>query len=235
MRLRCRALLLDAGGVIVLPDRELVATALTEAGVVIEPAAVPAAHYRAVRRMDHDRHARARPDPYLRALCDALGVHERDQPAAVRALSVLADRRTSGVVLWREPAPGAAEAMVGFARAGIALLVVTNSDGHAAENLRDAGICQTGPGRGARVDEVIDSALVGSAKPDPAIFREAMRRAGIGPASAAHVGDMLSADVDGALAAGITPIHLDPSRSCRSPDHRHASSLAGVWRHVTAA
>jgi putative hydrolase of the HAD superfamily len=110
--------------------------------------------------------------------------------------------------------------------------VVTNSDGHAAENLRDAEICQTGAGAGVEVTGVIDSGLVGSAKPHRGIFRAATESAQVEAASVVHVGDMLSTDVAGALASGIVPIHLDPNRRCRARNHRHVRSLTGIWRHV---
>jgi putative hydrolase of the HAD superfamily len=229
--------LLDAGGVIVLPHRGLVREALARAGVEIEAAAVPRAHYRAVRLLDRDPNARARPDAYIHALCAALEVPTGRVPDAVRALSKLADRDRSGVVLWSEPAPHAMRTIAALRRAGTQVLIVTNSDGHAAENLREAGICRTGEGGGpgAVVSAVIDSGLVGSAKPDAAIFRAALRRARTGPESAVHVGDMLSADVAGARGAGITPVHLDPDRRCRAADHRHVRSLHGIWRHVEPA
>jgi putative hydrolase of the HAD superfamily len=112
--------------------------------------------------------------------------------------------------------------------------VVSNSDGHAAENLRDAGICQVGPGAGARVAGVIDSRRLGAEKPDPAIFRAGLAAVRVGPEDAVHVGDMISTDVLGAQAAGIFAIHLDPFRRCRSADHVHVRSLRGIWRHVGA-
>jgi FMN phosphatase YigB (HAD superfamily) len=118
-------------------------------------------------------------------------------------------------------------------RSGIALFVVTNSDGHAAENLRDIGLCQTGAGAGVPVSNVVDSALVGCAKPDREIFQTTLRRAQLEPDSVVHVGDTLRFDVAGAHAAGITPIHLDPYRTCRGSDHRHVRSLRGIWRHVS--
>ncbi len=231
-RVRCGAVLLDAGGVIVLPHRELVARALARVGVGIDPAAVPRAHYRAVRQLDTDESARALPDAYLQALCSWLAVPAPDRAPAVRALSELEDRRSSGQILWSEPAPHALHVMRALERVGIAVLVVTNSDGHAAENLRDAGICQIGPGTAVGVLGVIDSEVVGSAKPDPRIFAAALEPVGVGPASAVHVGDSLLADVAGASAAGIAAIHLDPSRACRAQEHRHVRSLAGIWRHV---
>jgi len=224
--------LLDAGGVIVLPDRDLVADALARAAIEIDRASVPRAHYRAVRRLDTRPDLWGRSDPYLRAFCDLLGIGEARLADAVGALSELGDRARSGEILWSEQTPNALPTIVALGRAGIRVVVVTNSDGRACENLRDAGICQAGAGRGADVTEVIDSGVVGSAKPDPGIFRAALECAAVSPAAVVHVGDTVCADVVGAHAAGITPIHLDPSRACRAADHRHVRSLAGIWRHV---
>jgi putative hydrolase of the HAD superfamily len=185
-----------------------------------------------VRRLDTRAGAWTAPDAYGRAFCDALGVGEARLPDALRALSELAERSRSGVILWSEPAPNALRTIVALARAQIPVVVVTNSDGHARENLRDAAICQTSTGPGAAVSDVIDSGVVGSAKPDAEIFRVALRRAEVPPDRVVHVGDTVGADVVGARAAGITPIHLDPNRACRAADHRHMRSLAGLWRHV---
>ncbi|MBV8989181.1 MAG: HAD family hydrolase [Solirubrobacterales bacterium] len=232
MRTRCQAVFLDAAGVIVLPDRDLVAGALAAVGVDVDPSSVARAHYLAVRQLDHEPQMREAPEPYFRALCSTLEVPDERRSFAIQALAHLGDRRLSGRILWSEPAPGASRAMAALERAGIAVVIVTNSDGHAAENLRDAGICQTGAGPGVSVTEVVDSALVGAAKPDPAIFRFALRRAAAKPGSVVHVGDMLSADIEGAQAAGIPPLHLDPTRACRARGHRHLRSLNGIWRHV---
>jgi len=234
-RIRCSAVFLDAGGVIVLPRRDLVAGALARVGVEIDRSLVPGAHYRAVRRLDSGLDAWGPPDPYGRAFCDALGVGEAHLPHALRALSELAERSRCGEILWSEQTPNALPTIVALRRAGVHVLVVTNSDGHARENLRDAAICQAGVGPGAVVSDVIDSGVVGSAKPDPAIFQVALGRAGVPADRVVHVGDTVRADVVGARAAGITPIHLDPNRACRAADHRHVRSLAGIWRHVTPA
>ena len=232
IRIRCDAVFLDAGGVIVLPDHGLVAAALAGVGVEIDASSVGAAHYRAIRRLDRDPQLRGAADAYLLALCSALGVLDQRLPPAAHVLSQLAQRDRSGEILWSQPAPNALRTIAALQRAGIKVLVVTNSDGHAAENLRDAGVCQVTPGAGVTVTDVIDSAIVGSAKPNPGIFREALRRAEAKPTSVVHVGDMLSADIDGARRAGINPIHLDPGRACRTRDHRHIRSLNGIWSHV---
>lgn len=219
---------LDGGGTIVLPDRQLVADGLRRLGLRIDPANVPRAHYRAVAAID--REGRLAPnDGYGQSFCAALGVPSSRLTAAVAALSELGDIRRAGRVLWSELTPGAAAVIRELRRAGLAVMVVTNSDGHAAENMRAAGILdQTGLSTAA----VVDSEIVGSMKPDRRIFEVALAAAGVQPGQAVHVGDMLTTDVRGAGAMGITPIHLDPYRRCRSGDHRHVRSFPGLWAHV---
>lgn len=210
-----------------LPHRGLVAGALAEAGVRIDPRAVAPAHYRAARALD-----RGAAGDYLGVLVRALTVPESRRAAAAAALGHLADRRRSGEILWSEPAPGAAETLGALRHAGISVVVVTNSDGHGEENLRDSGICQVGRGRGAEVAAVVDSTRVGHAKPDPAIFAIALAAAGMRPGEVVHVGDMMTTDIAGARAAGIAAIHLAPTRRCRDPAHRHVRSLSGIWNHI---
>ena len=221
---------LDAGGVLVLPHRDLVACALSRVGVRIDPAGVAPAHYRAVRELDAGGRS-----GYLAALVRTLGVPPVRRDDALAALERLADRTRSGEILWSEPVAHALCTIAVARRAGIAVVVVTNSDGHAAENLRDAGICQTAPGAGETVDAIVDSTRVGSDKPDPEIFRVARAAVGVAPDAVVHVGDTLSTDIAGAHAAGIAPIHLDPVRACRARDHRHVTSLRGIWRHLAPA
>jgi HAD superfamily hydrolase (TIGR01549 family) len=54
-------------------------------------------------------------------------------------------------------------------------------------------------------DTTIISSEAGVKKPDPAIFRLALRQTGISPPDAVYIGDT-EADVAGAIAAGIHPI-----------------------------
>lgn len=226
-----RAVFLDGGGTIVVPDRGLVTGALRRAGVRIDPRSVPHAHYETARTID--REGRRGPDDgYGPTFCAALGVPRERLSAAVAALAEAGDRRRSGKVLWSEPTPGAIEAIVGLRRAGLAIVIVTNSDGHAAENLRAAGILDR---VGLSEEAVVDSEIVGSLKPDGRIFEVALAVAGISPAQAVHVGDLISTDVAGARAMGITPIHLDPYRRCRRHEHRHVRSLRGIWAHLRAS
>ena len=224
-RLACRAVFLDAGGVIVLPDRCRLAGALARAGIVIDPDAVPRAHYRAVRALDRAGNPTERPD-YPAALLPQLEIMPGRAAEALAVWERLADRPRTGAVLWREPTPGARRTIDALWRTGIVVVIVTNSDGHAEENLAACGFGGI---------PVIDSTVIGAAKPDPRIFEVALAHAGATPAETVHVGDTLINDVVGARAAGITPIHFDPLRTCRARDHRHITSLPGIWHHVAPA
>ena len=75
---------------------------------------------------------------------------------------------------------------------------------------------------------VIDSGAVGVAKPDPAIFAIALEACGVAPERVVHVGDAVGADVAGALAAGVRPLHLDPYGFCTDDSHPHVPDVATV-------
>jgi putative hydrolase of the HAD superfamily len=66
--------------------------------------------------------------------------------------------------------------------------------------------------RGEWLSAVVTSEEVNAEKPDPAIFREACRRAGVRPGEAAIVGDDWAHDILGGLKAGLSPIYLGPPR-----------------------
>jgi len=60
-------------------------------------------------------------------------------------------------------------------------------------------------------DMVAVSALVGSAKPDPALFLFALENMGVEPDEALHIGDIPDQDGLGAQQAGIFPVIIDRS------------------------
>jgi putative hydrolase of the HAD superfamily len=74
-------------------------------------------------------------------------------------------------------------------------------------------------------DSLLSSEAAGACKPDPAIFGEALRRAGCAPAQALFVGDTLAQDIAGARRAGIRSVliwHRDdkpPPADGVAPDH----------------
>ena len=88
--------------------------------------------------------------------------------------------------------------------------IVSNNDGTAAKQCRDASICQVGPGPFVEVVALVDSGELGIAKPDPRIFTPAIDALDVDPARTLYVGDTVHADVRGATAAGLPVVQLDP-------------------------
>jgi putative hydrolase of the HAD superfamily len=62
------------------------------------------------------------------------------------------------------------------------------------------------------VDALVVSEEVGVSKPDPRIFEVALDRIGVAARDAVMIGDSWSADVAGALAAGIRPVWFNRHR-----------------------
>jgi len=58
-------------------------------------------------------------------------------------------------------------------------------------------------------DEVFVSEEVGSHKPHPAIFRQALQKLGVKADEALFVGDMPENDIEGAMAVGMPAVHVD--------------------------
>jgi HAD superfamily hydrolase (TIGR01549 family) len=85
---------------------------------------------------------------------------------------------------------------------GIVTAIISNND-------RALGpICQE-LGLDGHIEFGLSSWEIGFEKPDPHIFREALRLAKVSAGEALHVGDQYHSDVVGALAVGIMPLLLD--------------------------
>ncbi len=111
--------------------------------------------------------------------------------------------------------PEVPEVLEGLLASGYRLHVVSNWDSTLPALLQKLGL-------DGYFDSIIVSALIGSSKPDPGIFREALGRAGVPPQAALHVGDSYEEDFEGARAAGIHALLLD--RDGLSPDFAGAIS-----------
>lgn len=64
-------------------------------------------------------------------------------------------------------------------------------------------------GLGTAFDPLLCSAELELEKPDPALFRLALARAGVAPERALHAGDRLDLDVEGARAVGLHALLVD--------------------------
>lgn len=220
---RVDAVLLDVGGVLVVPDPALLGPVLAAHGGDGSVAAVIRAHYGAM--CDADDGLAMDWDRYDVRLAERSGVPaDRVTDAAEAVRAAFATRN-----IWDHELPGTGRALTDLVRSGIRVAVVSNSDGTVERMLAGRGICSVDGRSGARVDLILDSAVVGVAKPDPAIFIRALECLGVAARRAVHVGDMRFADVVGAGAAGVTVLHIDPYADCPDPDgHHHVRDLADV-------
>lgn len=212
-----QAVLLDAGGVLLLPNPFVVAAVLRAAGGSLDPELVPRAHYAGVAAMD----ARKTTDwsHYNRVLVRFAAVPQTSIDDAMAGLAQFFSSPVPGT--WNVVPDGVIEQLRDLAATGVAIGVVSNADGLVEATLRRCDI---------PFDVVIDSTVVGYAKPEPEIFALALAQLNVAAGDAVHVGDMASADVDGAFAAGVRPLHLDPFGDCPYPadHHEHVRSLADV-------
>jgi putative hydrolase of the HAD superfamily len=119
--------------------------------------------------------------------------------------------------LWRRPIPGMLELVDDLRAAGLALGVVSNSEGGLAALVEELGWA-------GRFCVIADSGVLGFEKPGREIFAWAAERLGVPLASLAHVGDSAAADVAGALGAGAHAVLFRGDAA----EARHALSALGA-------
>jgi putative hydrolase of the HAD superfamily len=172
----------------------------------------------ATRAMEQVRGAdRDRATVYLETLFTLAGVPAERLGEVRTCLAGLHEERH----LWCATADGTFATLERLRAAGLRLGVVSNSDGRVEAALTAAGLRDC-------FEVVIDSALFGSEKPDPAIFRAALQALGVAPNEALYVGDLYEVDVLGARAAGIEAILLLPETTAAPSDVRRVASLAAL-------
>ncbi len=188
-----------------LPDPTVLAPLLAYYGGDSSIAAHRRAHYAAMAAKSAAGEGETEWSSYTVAYLDSIGVDPLAFEEAGEALE-----RTRGVGLWRWPIP---ETLVGLGRlagAGVPMGVVSNAAGQ-IEGILRREICQVGDGPHVSMLCIVDSHVVGVAKPDPAIFDHAMPCfADIDRSRIAYIGDSVTMDIGGATAAGLHPILLDP-------------------------
>jgi HAD superfamily hydrolase (TIGR01509 family) len=186
-----RVVTFDAGETLVELDLDFLAARLATRGALVEPrhlaAALPAAwrHHDDLGDVGHEVRWRG----LMTTLLTGAGLSGARRGDAVDWLWQEQPRAN----LWRKPIAGVVAIVGELAAAGVRLGVISNSEGTIGELLAEVGIA---------CGEVIDSGVVGVAKPDPAIFQLALDRLGGNAADATHVGDAWAADVEGAVRAG---------------------------------
>ena len=183
--------------------------------------------------MEHYEHSESR-DRYLawerhrlRRLAEASGAGPDDVEALAAALH--AATRDFRLAAYDE-VPAVLEELRGRA---LVVAVCSNWTWDLQDALDQAGL-------GSAADVVVTSAQAGVRKPHPAIFTLTLERCGVSPEEAVFVGDTWYPDVEGALGAGLLPVHVwregDPSTADPPPPLpdgvRRIDDLRGVLNLV---
>jgi putative hydrolase of the HAD superfamily len=225
------AVLIDVGGVLVLPNHDRIAAAFERAGIRVDRSRLDRAHYAGVAALEEftegDREIWIRYNQAYARACDV------PEDVLDDAVEHLLNEFATGAV-WSRIVPGSREALRELAALEMRLAIVSNAGGDTEPRMRDYGICQVGPGPAAEVGAILDSTVVGVAKPDPRIFELALETLDVAAERAIHVGDTPGADVDGARAAGVQPVLVDPYDFHRDIDVERVASLRDVVQLVRA-
>lgn len=230
------AVLFDAGGIFVVPDPRATGAVMEAHDGRASIAVLVRAHYAGMAAQD--AHAAGKGSgtlekgdwtPYREAYALAAGVPGDQVASAVRGLA-----RIFSPYLWCHPLHESIAALARLHRAGVPIGIVSNASGQIEATLANVGACQVGTaGAGVPVTCVIDSHVVGVAKPDPAIFAPALAALGLAADRVAYVGDSVVNDVGGARAAGLHAIQLDPYDDQAGADHERVASLHELLAHFS--
>ncbi len=225
---RFDALLFDAGGVLVMPDPAAIGAALHDLAGPQPVNAFRRAHHRALAALEGWALSNSSGtleavdwSLYRRTYSATIGVADDDLDEAVAVLD-----RIWSPIMWRFRIEESIGALWKLHRAGVPMGVVSNANGQIEHSLRYEGVCQVGHGAGIEMVCVIDSHVVGVAKPDPAIFAPALAALGDpDPSRVAYIGDSFVNDVLGSSAAGLVPLQLDPYDDYPGHDHERITSV----------
>jgi putative hydrolase of the HAD superfamily len=221
--------LFDAGDTLLAPapsfQGRFVAVAAA-AGLPLEEAAVDAAIAEAVRAAEWPSDWT---DPatqrsfwvgFYRQVLAALGHQDDGLQVAEALFAAFSD--PAGYRLFDDVRP----ALEALAARGVTLGVVSNFEPWLEDVLALQGVDHL-------FAAVAISGKLGVAKPDPEIFRAALKEAGAEPEATVHVGDQPVNDVAAARAVGITPVLIDRYGRHPDPDGVHrVEDLPGLVRLV---
>lgn len=199
-----KAVLFDAGNTLIWLDHPFVVELLREHGVETSVEGLMEAEYGAKLLMDAMARESAMDDRtrgrvFFAEIFRRVGAAEAD-------FATLAQRmfaRHAEKNLWGTVREHTVETLEALRRRGYRLGVISNADGRAEQALDAVGLRP-------HFELVVDSGLVGIDKPDPRIFHLAAERMGVRPHEAVYVGDIYEIDVQGARAAGMQAILIDP-------------------------
>ena len=124
-------------------------------------------------------------------------------------------------LFWSKMGEDVRETLTWFQEHGVKMGVISNATGQIKRLIEHAGLEDY-------FNVVLDSHIVGFEKPDTRIFEKALAEVGVKPEEAVHVGDLVGADIDGARAAGITPVLVDRENKYQDVDCIRVKSVGEI-------
>ena len=215
------AILFDVGGVFLVHDPIVLGPLMRYHGGDDSVEGHVRAHYAAMKAKSAAGSSEKDWGDYDVAYVQSLGVADHEVALAAKVLGL-----TRNAYTWRFTLDVNVAALAELVAADIPVGVVSNASGQ-IELLLDRGrVCQTGEGPHTPVRVIIDSFVVGVAKPDPRIFDFALEHfPDIDRSRVAYVGDSVTMDIGGARAAGLHPILVDPYDDHAGADFDRIRSL----------
>ncbi len=201
---RIRAVFFDVGNTLIYLDYQFIAENLRECGTEATAEDVRVAEFAARRAVDAYLAAGDVEDEevwriYFATIFKEVGLEDSE---TAKAMFDRLRARNNFSGLWSHVPEETLITLKWFKKEGYKIGVISNADGRLAGLLDSCGISEY-------LDFAIDSKVVGFEKPDPRIFRLALEKADEPAAACVHVGDIVSADIEGAKGVGIQPVLLD--------------------------
>lgn len=209
-----RAVLLDAGNTVVFLDMEAICEIVGAHGVTLDAAELWRAEAEAKRRYEALL-TRGPIAPVSREPAGGRGGAPDHEAGWTLYMATLLEAAGT---------PGLPEALDRLRGAGLKTGIVSNSEGGIGNLLAQVGLA-------SRFDVILDSHFEGVAKPDPEIFRRALERLGVRADEAIYAGDVPGVDVEGARAAGLRAVLVDPRDDY--PDRTDVARVRSVEELVT--
>ena len=229
-----RAVFFDLGGTLLVMRRDrIISMIMSDAGYSVTPEEVHSAYFGVEPKWLRDygnRNTTPSEAEESYRLLDLLVFNSlfpgRSKAEAARASGLMRSRwpevqRSVALELY----PDAWPTLERLKKDGYALALVSNAPPDTTKTIEALGLPKLIP-------TIVISGVVGVSKPNPEIFRIALRSAGVEPGETLHVGDLYDADVQGARNAGIEGVLIDREGSYGNTDCPKIDSLDEVYRFL---
>ena len=232
--MRTRAVFFDLGGTLLVMRRDRIfRRVLQEQGREMDLERIHSAYvkveswwipYYAARVLNEDETAEAYRDLDQRVFSE-LYPGEGDRESFVMSKLVRKRWPELETEIPLELYPDALPILERLARDGYALGLISNAPADTGRTVKALGLTKY-------LGTIVISGAVGYTKPNPEIFRIALRETGVMAGEAIHVGDLYEADIIGARNASIEGILIDRDGSERHPDCPRVRSLSEIYQFI---